>query len=650
MNSKNLILKNIIDTEPVLGAGAPTNSQVVRFAFTSNPESIASGADGQIVFAHIPALGTGKSTGVIYVGDQIVSSKILDASFVDAPIDGAKKDDVSTYLYNNGLYYTDAETKPEGASKVAKQIFTVQYVNDTSAIVTASFDNVNPELAQAFVKAQAAADKKRLDALDASVSGIETFIKGDVVTAASGTTNAAVVTASTDANGYKSYTVDVKVDNTTIQIDSTSKAIKALKSLAIVDGATGGNEEGKKFIILKNAAEQEESRIDVADLIGSGIVTSATYNPADNKLRIVWATATGDQDTVIDLADLLDINDVFVKPGSEDYLAITADTSVLNVSVKIADISTAANNSTGLLDAYQTKTWIETQITDTSIYAQGDAYVVATVDPEVNKKKVNVSTNVANLTYGEATASSHATLTGTANTLVDGSQAATAISNFVNGRLDASISALDAEQGGKDVNVSVGVTEVDGKITDVSIKETYATVTYTAPQTEGTPSPATLVVTGETGGLVTGADINKVKQYVDAQLGAEDATINLKEKESGNYVSVTIAELDGKLDQASSSLSVTYADYTNNTAGIATDAYVTDAINALDVSTSESNSSTADTNGFVKVTASETNGKIKMEEVIVKTSAIAAATAENSGLATAYAVKQALTWEILGNE
>ena len=643
MNSKNLILKNIIDTEPVLGAGAPTNSQVVRFAFTSNPESIASGADGQIVFAHIPALGTGKSTGVIYVGDQIVSSKILDASFVDAPVEGAKKDDVSTYLYNNGLYYTDAETKPEGASKVAKQIFTVQYVNDTSAIVTASFDNVNPELAQAFVKAQAAADKKRLDALDASVSGIETFIKGDVVTAASGTTNAAVVTASTDANGYKSYTVDVKVDNTTIQIDSTSKAIKAPKSLAIVDGATGGNEEGKKFIILKNAAEQEESRIDVADLIGSGIVTSATYNPADNKLRIVWATATGDRDTVIDLADLLDINDVFVKPGSEDYLAITADTSVLNVSVKIADISTAANNSTGLLDAYQTKTWIETQITDTSIYAQGDAYVVATVDPEVNKKKVNVFTNVANLTYGEATASSHATLTGTANTLVDGSQAATAISNFVNGRLDASISALDAEQGGKDVNVSVGVTEVDGVITDVTVTETYATVSYTDNDTTSwsVTTPA---------GLVTGNDLNTLKNYVDDKVESADSSVTVKEKETGNYVSVTIAELDGKLDQASSSLSVTYADYTNNTAGIATDAYVTDAINALDVSTSESNSSTADTNGFVKVTASETNGKIKMEEVIVKTSAIAAATAENSGLATAYAVKQALTWEILGNE
>ena len=642
MNSKNLILKNIIDTEPVLGAGAPSQSNIVRFAFTSNPESIASGADGQIVFAHIPALGNGDSTGVIYVGDQIVSSKILDASFVDADVVG----DESKILCTDGSYHTAAEiAEDDNLVKASKQTFTVKYVNAANAVVTATFDNVNPDLAKAFVKAQAAADKARLDSLDASVSSIETFIKGDVVTAAVNSSNAAVVTTVGETDAYKTYTVDVKVDDETVKING-SKIISAPKSIDVSAGGTG--EEGKNFIVLKNANGEIESAIDVANIIGNGIVQSATYNPVDNTLTIVWATATGDSSTVIDLGALLDINDVFVKPGSEDYLAITADASVLNVSVKIADISTAADNSTGLLDAYQTRTWVLDQLQETNISAEGDDYISATIDANDNKKII-IDSSVANLTYTATTTGdepTNATLVGVEHSLVDGAQAATAISNFVNDRIDASIKALDAEQGGKDVNVSVGVTEVDGVITDVSVVETYATVSYTPATTGDNPTAESWNITTPTG-LVTGNDISTLKSYVDNHLSAEDATVTVKEKETGNYVSVTIAEVDGKLDQATSSMSVTYADYATTTAGIATDAYVTDAIDALDVSTSESDSSTADTNGFVKVTASETNGKIKMESVDVKTIDVSSASVDSDGLVTAYAVKQALTWSII---
>ena len=609
MNSKNLILKNIIDTEPVLGAGAPTNSQVVRFAFTSNPESIASGADGQIVFAHIPALGSGDSTGVIYVGDQIVSSKILDASFVDADVVG----DESKILCTDGSYHTAAEIEADNTLvKASKQTFTVKYVNAANAVVTASFDNVNPDLAKAFVKAQAAADAERLDRLDTSVSGIETFIKGDVVTAANNSSNAVVVTPTDGTNGYKTYTVDVKVDDETVKINA-NKVISAHKTIDVSAGGTG--EEGKNFIVLKNANGVIESSIDVANIVGDGIVTSTSYNKDTNELSIVWNTAAGDTTTVINLSELLDINDVFVKPGSENYLTIAADTSVLNVSANIQDISTADSTHTGLLDASTTKTWVLDQLTETNIKAQGDDYISATIDANDNKKII-IDSSVENLTYTATNGDVAATLVGTPNSLVDGAQAATAISSFVNDRINASIAELDASKGGKGVNVSVGVTEVDGKITDVSVVETYATVTYTAPQTEGTPSPATLVVTNGAG-LVTGNDIDSVKSYVDAKFEAEDSTVTVTEAQSGNYVSVTIAEVNGKLDQATSSMSVTYADYANTTAGIATDAYVTDAINDLDVSTSESDSSVADTNGFVKVTASETNGKIKMEDVSI---------------------------------
>ena len=645
MNSKNLILKNIIDTEPVLGAGAPDNSKVVRFAFTSNPESIASGADGQIVFAHIPALGNGDSTGVIYVGDQIVSSKILDASFVDVAIEG----ETGKYLYTDGLYYADGDANiPAGAKKVAKQTFTVKYVDVANHVVNASFDNVNPELAQAFVRAQAAADAERLNDLDASVTEIKTFVKSDtVVTAADNASNAVIVNHSDDANGYTSYTVDVKVDDKTIKIDGTTKAIKAPKTIDVSAGGTG--EEGKNFIVLKNAAGEIESSIDVASIIGNGIVTSATYNPADNKLTIVWNTATGDASTVIDLGALLDINDVFVASDSEDYLGVTLSSSTMTLAAKVQDISTADKDNTGLLDASTTKTWVLDRLQGTTISAQGDDYISATIDANDNKKII-IDSSVATLTYNATTTGdnpTNATLVGVANSLVDGAQAAEAISNFVNDRIDASIKALDAEQGGKDVNVSVGVTEVDGKITNVSVVETYATVTYREPQTGETPSPASLVVTeGTEGGLVTGADINKVKQYVDAQLGAADADVTVKEANT-EYVAVTIAERNGVLSTADSSLSVTYAQYGADSSGIATDEYVTAAIQALDLASTAAGASAHDASSLVTVTISETDGIVNMESVAVKTIDVSSASADSDGLATAKAVKDALTWSII---
>lgn len=643
MNSKNLILKNIIDTEPVLGSGAPSNSNVVRFAFTSNPESIALGADGQIVFAHIPALGSGDSTGVIYVGDQIVSSKILDASFVDAAIEG----ETGKYLYSNGLYYADDDaTIPVGATKVAKQTFTVKYVDAANHVVNASFVNVNPELAQAFVKAQAAADAERLDRLDSSVSGIETFISADVVTAADNAANAVIVTPTAGSNGYKTYTVDVKVDNETILIDGTTKAIKAPKSIDVSAGGTG--EEGKNFIVLKNAAGEIESSIDVADIVGNGIVQSATYNPADNKLTIVWATAAGDQDTVIDLGALLDINDVFVGDDSEDYLNVTLSSSTMTIDTKMQDISTADATHTGLLDASTTKSWILDQLADTAITAEGDNYINAAIDSNDNKKIV-INSSVENLTYTATNGDVAATLEGTANSLVDGAQAATAISSFVNDRINASIAELDAARGGKGVNVSVGVTEVDGVITDVSVKETYATVTY-VPANPTNETDAQWSITTPTG-LVTGDDIATLKSYVDDQLGGADADVTVTE-DITEYVAVTIAERNGVLSADDSSLSVTYAVYDNTTHaatthGIATDAYVTAAIQDLDLASTAANASAHDASSLVTVTISETDGIVKMESVAVTVHEVASAQDDSDGLATAKAVKDALTWTVI---
>lgn len=79
MSSKNAIVKNIIDAEPVLfGAGAAA-AQVVKFAYGSLDKAAKATTDGQIAFGYDETT----KAGAIYVGGNLVTSKILDITKAD---------------------------------------------------------------------------------------------------------------------------------------------------------------------------------------------------------------------------------------------------------------------------------------------------------------------------------------------------------------------------------------------------------------------------------------------------------------------------------------------------------------------------------------------------------------------------------------
>ena len=71
--SKKTLL-NYVNGAGLYGA-APTGSSVVKFAWASTLNKIGTGGDGTITF-----YADANNTGIIAVGDQIVSSKIFDVT------------------------------------------------------------------------------------------------------------------------------------------------------------------------------------------------------------------------------------------------------------------------------------------------------------------------------------------------------------------------------------------------------------------------------------------------------------------------------------------------------------------------------------------------------------------------------------------
>ena len=93
----NTVVKNIVEAEPMM-FGVPTESNKVgvKFAVHSG-DAIAKGrTDGELVFNAI----TG-NTGAIYLGDTLVSSKILDVTY-------APKTDASAGINEIVIKYLDA--------------------------------------------------------------------------------------------------------------------------------------------------------------------------------------------------------------------------------------------------------------------------------------------------------------------------------------------------------------------------------------------------------------------------------------------------------------------------------------------------------------------------------------------------------------
>lgn len=171
----------------------------------------------------------------------------------------------------------------------------------------------------------------------------------------------------------------------------------------------------------------------------------------------------------------------------------------------------------GIAKTSDTKAYIDTVVTNKNVSAEGDSYVNATA----SNNKVTVATQIDNLTFTQGSGSTDSTLTGVANKLIDGSDAAGKVSQFVNARVKEEIAKLDTEATSNDgTNVQVKVTEVDGKIATVNI----ATDTTASASDLTNEIAARKAVDGQNGQTYTS---NSSSNYIKNATSLNDADIKL---------------------------------------------------------------------------------------------------------------------------
>mgnify|MGYP001678931244 CR=1 FL=1 len=169
----------------------------------------------------------------------------------------------------------------------------------------------------------------------------------------------ALTTEHSDVNDTEDvvYTLELKHDENTIK--ATERGLSTnLKVFYDVD---------QKKLGLSGANNQliEDSSVDVSQLFGNlGLLKSSEYNETTGVLTLTFETTEGDNSVQVNLGKLLDVNDVAVKSDSTKYLTFELtnqeqDNEQAVVGVKVAQVENATENATGLVDAYEVKTFVD---------------------------------------------------------------------------------------------------------------------------------------------------------------------------------------------------------------------------------------------------------------------------------------------------
>lgn len=562
--------------------GAATGSQTVKFAYTENIAKVGTAAEGTITFY----ADTTNKTGIIAVGGDVVSSKILN---------------VTSTAVNNG--------------KTGENTITVTFFNDsTKAADTITFDVVNAAAAKAYFE----------DYFESSQSIAITGGTADVIV-----DGATILIDENDGlkSGLKLVYVpasaasgdDPAVDAHIALSDNSNTELYTIPVASIVGNG----------VLDHSSYDKQKNEL---------------------HLFFKTAQAGVFNEVVIPVGEILDINDILIANDSSIYLSVTQDTSVVNLGVQLQDVSTADADHNGLASAKAIREYVDSKSTTLAVEAEGDNYVDASVDAVNNKKinvaatdktktavalaetavqsvvegtsvegyvALNVSAksdasvvtittddsalsakiteidaSIDNLQAKDVEIDSSITALKAKDVEIDSSITAlkakdVEIDSSID-RLDTSVSAIETAIAGMDADLSVntldgsiGITlsETDGKVTAIGVTATKATVTF--DNTGDEPSLTS------TSGLLAGDAITPIKNYIDtiAEQGFDGLDSQIVESDTSSYVTVTTGIVDGKLLDASSAVAVQYADLTVapgavtvNTHGIATGADVKSAV------------------------------------------------------------------------
>ena len=297
-------------------------------------------------------------------------------------------------------------------------------------------------------------DSEQLDYsydIDINVDGSTIVTTGDKL--AVGTVPAEKVSVAASA-GLKATEAQSAFKELKGKIDEVGGAAKSYTIVKITEGITDENVKEQYFLqetvggTSKNVGEPiniyKDSSLKSVALDGQ--VLNFTYILADGKESTVG----------------VDVSTFLAESEFKDGLVV--DNHVVKVKVDTSSESFLTVGEAGVkLSGVQNA--IDAAVAGKNVSAEGDSYVNATA----SDNKVTVATQIGNLTFTQGSGSD-STLSGTANKLIDSSDAAQKVSSFVNARIGEEIAKLDSEITSTDgKNVEVKVKEVNGKITAVNI-------------------------------------------------------------------------------------------------------------------------------------------------------------------------------------
>lgn len=234
----------ITGTNVHFGSGAFAEDKVVAIA-------TAAESDSKVRFVYDAA----GDSGMVFVGNQLVSSKILDITTNKV---SKKHFDPTTGNYVESttekvadkvtVTWFGTQEDPDDHFIVKTKVWTTEFDIIDTDTVKAMIDKASADLNKSIddLKAKHAEDTSRLDT---SVSGIETLLKSDVVSADTGSALTVTPTAA-DATGYKTYKVAVNVDDaegSTIKVVDNKIKIATYKIAKVADASMEIDGGEKKY-------------------------------------------------------------------------------------------------------------------------------------------------------------------------------------------------------------------------------------------------------------------------------------------------------------------------------------------------------------------------------------------------------------------
>jgi len=641
--------------------GAPANQSTVKFQFaTSIATAAASQTAGALTFAADDA-----GNAAIYAQGTLVSSAIQKV----------------------------VATAATGAKHGGK-IVTVTYIGDAGSIQTSTFDVINEAALEAYfansktialdsnniyevktdgktvlvdatlgLKSGLAIDYKAADGntpahialIDASNNELSTVAVSDII--GNGILN---------RTEYDSATNTLKLffkqaDGTLKEVDVDLSEMFDIDDWAVesgsedflhlaIDASTAEIGVKKADVTYTPASEQAAANLTV-DTTNGKILDAADAIPAIKSYVDAVSAGSGINakgDSYIDASVDANNNKKINIEAQIANLTVSkqgeADTTILGDSGKLVDNADAATKVGQFVNARIAE---EVAKLDASIDSAAGTFISAGVK-EVDGKitSVVVHENIGSIT-GTTT-----DLTGTAG-LIDGADAASAVKTYVDGQIDASIKALDADVTSDDATyTTVQVVETDGKIADVVVSQTKSTITASANALSATA------------GIADGSEFAAgVKTYVDGQIAALDSELDITSADGSLNFDASVVDgkiVEGHIDYEKSTVTFTAKDGNTpanltGTAGFVTGGDIATIKAYVDAVSGALDSSVTDTDNFVTVKTTQENGALSAQDVTVVTADISAGPGaidvESDGLVTGAtlktAIEHALTWTVL---